>query len=248
MTSIHDASATTASAQVVFIHGSGDSARTWDSLIARLPGYNGLALNLPGHGDRIDRPGPPVMSVGDYADAVRTTLARRELAGVTLVGHSLGGAIALRMALEYPALVGRIVLIGTGARMRVLPAILEAAKSGAPADVTRAHWELVRLGFAPEHEAQAEAYFAGLEPFAPGVYGRDLAACDAFDMMADLGRIEQPALIVTGEADRLTPPKYATYLRDHLENARLALIPAAGHYAQVEAPDAVAAAIREWLG
>lgn len=249
MTSIHDEPATTTPrAPLVFIHGSGDSARTWDPLIARLPGYECLALNLPGHGDRIDRPGPPVMSVGDYADAVRAALARRELAGVTLVGHSLGGAIALRMALEYPALVGRIVLVGTGARMRVLPAILEAAKSSVRADVARAHRELGRLAFAPEHEAQADAYIAAMEPFAPGVYGRDLAACDAFDMMADLARIEQPALIVTGESDRLTPPKYAAYLRDHLENAHLALIPAAGHYAQVEAPDAVAAAIREWLG
>ena len=249
MTSIHDEPATTTSRPpLVFIHGSGDSARTWDPLFARLPGEHTLALNLPGHGDRIDRPGPPVMSVGDYADAVRAALARRELAGVTLIGHSLGGAIALRMALEYPALVGRIVLIGAGARMRVLPAILEAAKSGVPAEVSRAHWELVRVGFAPDHEPQAAVYFAALEPFAPGVYGRDLAACDAFDMMADLGRIEQPALILTGESDRLTPPKYAAFLRDHLENARLTLIPAAGHYAQVEAPDAVAAAIREWLG
>lgn len=249
MTSIHDEPTTTTSrAPLVFIHGSGDSARTWDPLIARLPGYECLALNLPGHGDRVDRPGPPVMSVDDYADAMRAALARRELAGVTLVGHSLGGAITLRMALEYPALIGRIVLVGTGARLRVLPPILAAAKSGDPAEVSRAHWDLVRLGFAPEHEAQAAAYFAALEPFAPGVYGRDLAACDAFDMMADLGRIEQPALLVTGESDRLTPPKYAAFLRDHLESARLALIPAAGHYAQVEAPDAVVAAIRDWLG
>lgn len=233
---------------LVFVHGSGDSAQTWRPLIARLSGCDSLALNLPGHGDRLDRPGPPAMSVGDYADAMRTALARRELAGVTLVGHSLGGAIALYMALEYPALIGRIVLIGTGARLRVLPAILEGAKSSVPTEVAQAHRELIRSGFAPEHEAQAEAYIAAMEPLAAGAFGRDLTACDAFDMMADLGRIEQPALVVTGAADRLTPPKYATYLRDHLENARLALIPGAGHYVQIEAPDAVAAAIREWLG
>lgn len=247
MTSIHHPDSTP-HGPLVLIHGSGDSARTWEPLIARLGGSDCLALNLPGHGDRIDRPGPSAMSVGDYADAVRAALARRELAGVTLAGHSLGGAIALRMALEYPALVGRIVLIGTGARLRVLPAVLAGAKSRSPDEVRAAHHDLVRLGFAPEHEAQAAAYFAELEPFAPGVYGRDLAACDAFDMMADLGRIEQPALIVTGEQDRLTPPKFATFLRDHLENARLTLIPGAGHYVHVEAPDAVAAAIREWLG
>ena len=247
MTSIDDPTHTSTStrAPLVFIHGSGDSARTWNPVIDRLPGYDCLALNLPGHGDRMDRPGPSAMSVADYADSARAALARRELAGITLVGHSLGGAIALRMALEYPALIGRIVLIGTGARLRVLPAILEGAQG---AGSREAHHELVRMSFAPEHAAQSEEYFAALEPYAPGILGRDLAACDACDMMTALGRIEQPALIITGEEDRSTPPKYATYLRDHLENARLALIPGAGHYVQVEAPDAVAAAIREWLG
>ncbi len=245
MTSIDRSAARTGPhTPLVFIHGSGDSARSWNPVIERLPRYDCLALNLPGHGDRIDRPGPSAMSVADYADSVRAALARRELAGVTLVGHSLGGAIALRMALEYPALIGRIVLIGTGARLRVLPAILEGARAGSH----EAHHELVRMSFAPEHAAQAEEYFAAIEPSASGVLGRDLAACDAFDMMVELGRIEQPALIITGEADRATPPKYAAYLRDHLENARLVLIPGAGHYVQIEAPDAVAAAIREWLG
>jgi pimeloyl-ACP methyl ester carboxylesterase len=235
---------TSASAPLVFLHGSGDSARAWEPLIARLPGYDTLALNLPGHGDRLDRPGPSVMSIADYADAVRAALTRRGLAGVTLGGHSLGAAVALHMALEYPALIGRIVLIGAGARLRVLPQILEGARSGS----REAQRELVRMSFAPEHATQAEAYFAALEPLAPGVFGRDLSACDAFDMMADLGRIEQPALIITGEADRATPPKYATYLRDHLENAHLVLVPNAGHYAHIEVPDAVAAAIKEWLG
>lgn len=246
MTSIDEpVTHTTPRAPLVFIHGSGDSAHTWGPVIERLPGYDCLALNLPGHGDRIDRPGPSVMSVADYADSVRAALARRELAGVTLVGHSLGGAITLRMALEYPALIGRIVLIGTGARLRVLPAILEGAQG---ARAQEAHRELVRMSFAPEHAGQADEYFATIEPSAPAVFGRDLAACDAFDMMTALGRIEQPALIITGEVDRSTPPKYATFLRDHLENARLVLIPGAGHYVQIEVPGAVAAAIREWLG
>ena len=66
-------------------------------------------------------------------------------------------------------------------------------------------------------------------------------------MMADLGRIAQPALILVGSEDRLTPPKYAQYLADHLEQATLVTVPGAGHYLPVEAPEAVARAIREWL-
>lgn len=229
---------------IVFLHGSGDSAQTWDAVIERLPGYDCLALSLPGHGDRLDRPGPAEMSVADYAAAVHAALARRELEGVTLVGHSLGSAIALWMALEYPSRVGRVVLMGAGARLRVLPALLEGARK----DQVATQRELLHIGFAPGHEAAAEAYTAELAPVAPGVLARDLAACDAFDVMADLGRIDQPALIIIGEHDRLTPPKYAAYLRDHLDRATLVTVPDAGHFVQVEAPDAVATAIRGWLG
>jgi pimeloyl-ACP methyl ester carboxylesterase len=183
------------------------------------------------------------MTVDDYAGVVRAELTRRGLAHVCLVGHSLGSAIALRMAVEYPALVSRLVLVGAGARMRVLPALLEEARSDPPA----AKATLVEMAFTPAHLEQARSYIQQLAPTAPGMLYRDLAACDGFDIMGELGHIDQPTLIVTGEEDRLTPPKYARFLAEHLESAHLALLPNAGHYAQLEAPDAVAGAIRAWL-
>jgi len=225
------------------LHGSGDNAQVWHDLIARLPQYTAIALDLPGHGALVDRPGPTRMTVDDYAGAVRAELARRGLEHVCLVGHSLGSAIALRMAVDYPALVSRLVLIGAGARMRVLPALLDEARTDPPA----AKWKLVELGFTPAHQAQARAFFEQLTPPAPGMLYRDLAACNSFDMMSELGHIAQPTLIVTGEEDRLTPPKYARFLAEHLDNAQLALPPNAGHYAQLEAPAAIADAIRAWL-
>jgi pimeloyl-ACP methyl ester carboxylesterase len=76
---------------------------------------------------------------------------------------------------------------------------------------------------------------------------RDLAACDAFDMMADLSRIDQPAIVITGDQDQLTPPKYAQYLQEHMPHATLVLIPDAGHYVAYEQPDAVAEALNVWL-
>ncbi len=228
---------------VVFVHGSGDSARVWDAVIAALPCRTGVALDLPGHGVERDRPGPPEMSVADYAGWVRDELGRRGLSQVCLVGHSLGSAIAQRLAVDAPDLVRRVVLVGGGARLRVLPAMLEAARE--QPDVAAAR--LAELGFADAHADQRDAQLAQPADFAPGMLYRDLAACDAFDMMAELGRLAQPTLIVTGEQDRLTPPKYATYLRDHLPHATLVLIPGAGHHLPVEAPTALAAAITTWL-
>lgn len=229
--------------RVAFIHGSGDSAQEWKAVLPRLGDIPHTALDLPGHGSQLERPGPAEMTVADYADAVRAEIAREGLGDLCLVGHSLGSAIALRLAVDYPALVRWLVLIGAGARLRVLPALLE----GAQRDQAAAMRRLVTLGFAPEHAAQADAYYTALRPTAPGMLYRDLSACDGFDMMGELGRVAQPALILVGEDDRLTPAKYAQFLAAHLSATRLVAVPGAGHYLPAEAPQAVADAIRSWL-
>ena len=228
---------------IVFLHGSGASSLTWQQVTERLPEYHCIALDLPGHGEQIDDPGPEMMSVGDYATQVHGELVRRGLSEVCLAGHSLGSAIALHMAVTAPSLVGSLVLIGSGARLRVAPQLLETARL----DPDRATQLLDDLGVAPGHKEMADRYRQMERPTAPGVLYRDLAACNAFDMMADLGRITQPVLIITGEFDKLTPPKYATYLNEHLGHSTLAMIPNAGHYVPLEEPDAVAEALHSWL-
>ena len=236
---------------IAFIHGSGDSGKSWSQVIERLPQYTCLALDLPGHGARLDRPGSDTMSIAEYAHAVHALLAEGSEYGsltadgrrICLVGHSLGSAIALRMAVDYPSLVSHLVLVGAGARLRVLPALLDEARTQ-PVDAMRA---LIKLGLAPEHEADAERYFDAVQPAAPGILHRDLSACNDFDMMAELGHIAQPTLIVVGEFDRLTPPKYATYLRDGITNAELLTVANAGHFVQLEAPGALAGRLRDWL-
>lgn len=228
---------------LVFIHGSGDSASLWDATVAALPGVTTAALDLPGHGALIHEPGPERMSVGDYATLARLALERLDLSGLCVVGHSLGAAIALRLAVDAPSLVRRLVIVGGGARLRVLPALLVEAQT-TPAT---AEQRLVGLGFAPEHDALAGAYVATRQPTAPGMLYRDLAACDAFDMTADLATIAQPTLVVVGAEDRLTPPKYATFLGERIPHAQVVVIPGAGHYVPIEAPDTLASVIRHWL-
>jgi pimeloyl-ACP methyl ester carboxylesterase len=183
------------------------------------------------------------MSVADYGGWVEQELVRRGLGEVCVAGHSLGGAIALSMALASPPMVRSLALIGTGARLRVAPELLETAR-GDPPEATRM---LARWSFAPGHEEVAERYLQQAGPAAPGVLWRDLAACNDFDVMPDLARITQPAIIITGEQDRLTPPKYAQFLQEHLPSATLALIPDAGHCVPLEQPGAVAQALSTWL-
>jgi pimeloyl-ACP methyl ester carboxylesterase len=224
------------------VHGSGDSAKSWALVIATLSDIPCVTLDLPGHGALIEQPGPDAMSVADYAAFVRAEIERRGLIGARIVGHSLGGAIALQLALDAPDFLGGVALVGTGARLRVLPDLLAAAQR----DQVVAQPQLTGFGFAPGHEGARERFLREMEPVALGTLYRDLAACDAFDCRDQLERITCPALIVVGTEDRLTPPKYATYLYDHLSQATLVEIAGAGHYLQHETPEELAAVLRDW--
>ncbi len=232
-----------ADATLVFVHGSGDSADVWRPLIALLPEFTCIALDLPGHGALRDQPGPTEMSVGDYAEWVARELKRRSLRPSVIAGHSLGGAIALRLALDSPGLAPRLALVGTGARLRVAPALLAEAQMAGPSGSAA----IVRASFAAAHTGQADAFHTARPPTAPGMLYRDLTACDQFDVMAELERITMPTLIVVGADDRMTPPKYAEYLHARLSTSELVVIPDAGHYVQLEQPQAVADALRGWL-
>lgn len=230
---------------LICIHGSGDSAQAWDAVIHHLgtAAPDALALDLPGHGARAHEtpPQPPTLPV--YAAAVLADLDRRGLGEGILVGHSLGSAIAMQVALDAPQRVRGIVLVGAGARLRVLPAVLELART----DPAAAQRQLLTLAYAPANETMAERYLAAEQPIASDALYSDLAACNGFDVMARLPDMHQPALVLVGESDRLTPPKYAAYLAEHLPASTLVVIPNAGHMLMDEAPGAVARAISDWV-
>lgn len=233
---------------LVLIHGSGDSARAWDAVTQRLDASRptpmpALALDLPGHGARAAEPPPQPHTISAYAAAVLADLDQRALDHVVLAGHSLGSAIALRLALDAPERVSGLALVGAGARLRVLPAILELART----DPATANRQLLTLAYAPANEAMVGPYLDRGQPSAADALYSDLAACDGFDVMARLPEIGQPALVLVGVADRLTPPKYASYLAEHLPASTLAVIPGAGHMLMDEAPDAVAHHLASWL-
>jgi len=113
---------------LVFIHGSGASSQIWEFQDEHFGG-NAFPIDLPGHGKRPDTL-PPEVNVLDYARVVNGIIFQElQLKTPIIAGNSLGGAIALAMGLEYASELSGLILIGTGARLRVLPSILEEAKT-----------------------------------------------------------------------------------------------------------------------
>ncbi|MBW2518451.1 MAG: alpha/beta fold hydrolase, partial [Deltaproteobacteria bacterium] len=111
---------------LVFIHGSGGSAQFWQAQVEGLAEKaNTLAIDLPGHGES---QGDGHNTVEGYAAAIIQFLDDIDPPGPVPCGLSLGGAIAQQLLLDHPDRFGAGILIGTGARLKVLPAIFEAIR------------------------------------------------------------------------------------------------------------------------
>ena len=157
---------------------------------------------------------------------------------------SMGGAIALDFALSYPDRLAGLIPVGSGARLRVLPAILTGILTDFEATVDL----VLDYAFGPGASEQLKRLGRQrLLKTPPQVLHGDYAACDAFDVMKRLGEIRCPTLIICGTADVLTPPKYSIYLRDHIPEAELVLVDGAGHMVMLEKPEVVARAVAEFV-
>ncbi len=227
--------------QLILVHGAGGNHRHWGSQVRTIATATTYALDLPGHGRSGGR---GRSSIADYAASIVAFMDALRLEKAVVAGHSMGGATAMTMALEYPQRVAGLVLVGTGARLRVLPAILEGTL-----DNFRDTIELIcRLAYAPgtarELVRQGQHEMLQVDP---QTIHDDFAACNSFDIMGQLEGIRCPTLVICGTEDSLTPPKYSQYLVGRIAGAELKLIPAAGHMVTVEEPDLVAEAIRSTL-
>lgn len=225
------------------VHGSGGSALSW---IRQLEGLaeaaHTVALDLPGHGDS---GGDGRRKIDDYRLAVWNFLESLGLGRVVLGGHSMGGAVALAFALSHPDRLAGLILVGTGARLRVLPRIFELLESSYPEGCALV---VDDMGFAratPQGLRDgARAVMLGTRP---QVTIGDFRACDVFDIMDRVEEIRVPTLVICGREDRLTPPKYSRFFANRIPRSRLVVLEETGHYVQLEQPDRVNAEIKSFL-
>ncbi|WP_435063862.1 alpha/beta fold hydrolase [Halobaculum sp. EA56] len=229
---------------LVCVHGSGGSSEVWtgQSPLARRTAV--AALDLSGHGesDDVDATGGPD-ALEAYADDV---VAVAEATGATvLVGTSLGGAVAMWVALERDLHLDGLVLAGTGAKLTVLDDLLVWLRD----DFDRA----IEFLHAPDrlfHDADEETLERSRESMRDAgraVVERDFRTCHEFDVRGRLDGIEVPALAVVGEHDALTPPPYHEYLADEIPDGDLAVVDDAAHLTMIERPDAFNDAVETFL-
>ena len=177
------------------------------------------------------------ISISNYSKVIYELITHLRLNQITLIGHSMGGAIALQLALKNSNnLIKNIVLIGTGAKLKVFPLFFEFIESdfnkalalmneyfyneSTPNGIKKKNEEILRRSGSP-------------------VLLQDFKACNSFDIRNEISTISLPTLIICGEKDMMTPCKFSTFMHENIINSELSIVSNAGHYVFLECPDEV---------
>jgi pimeloyl-ACP methyl ester carboxylesterase len=251
---------------LLLVHGMAGTAEHWRPVIEPLALGNAvLAPDFPGHGQ--SAPGGGDYSLGSLASGLRDLMLTLGYERATLVGHSLGGGVALQFTYQFPELVERLVLVSSGGLGPDVSPVLRAAALpgadlfiGATAGVGGRIGSVIgrglgTVGFRPNADVaevarayasladreRRKAFLATLHAVV-GTEGQRVAALDRLYLAAEL-----PLLILWGENDPIIPVAHAEAAHAALPSSRLEVFEGVGHAPQIEAPGRFVAALQRFL-
>jgi 3-oxoadipate enol-lactonase len=238
---------------VVFLGGLGTTRTGWDpQLVALADGYRCVAWDQPGYG-LSPAPSSP-LTFPLLADAVAGFIDALGAVDAHVVGLSMGGQVAMHTALRHPARVRSLALLDTSPAFgldgtdpeewkRLRLDSLDAGET--PTSIAE---PVLRSIMAPGVSAGAvAAAVSSMERISAAGLRAAIELLPSHDVQERLGELRVPTLVLVGEHDEETPLSYATLIADGIPGARLEIIPGSGHIANLEAPEAVNAALRRHL-
>ncbi len=232
---------------VLMVHGAGSNGHTFHYQYEKLgEAHSPIAIDLPGHGRSAGVDG--LGSVEEYSDFVIAFADALKLKSFVIAGRSMGGAIAMDVALRYPGRIEALVLIATAPKFNIPQASVDIWRNvtmgRAPQPFTtdyhspktvKEHFEIVREGWMEQIQTD------------PRVRYTDLLACTKLDLRDKIGAIAKPAIVLAGADDKITPPADAEAIAAKIKGARLKTIADAAHSITSEQPGEVNAAIEGFL-
>lgn len=236
-----------AGAALVFANSLGTDSRIWDGVIDALPGRRCITFDKRGHGLSATPSDP--WTVQDLADDLRALMDARGVDRAVIVGCSIGGIIAQAFALAHPGRVRGLVLSNTAARVgtaETWQARIDAVRAGGLAPIAGA---VLERWFAPAFLASDDVrpWRQMLLSSDPAGYAGTCAALAQADLRAQVGAIAAPVLMIAGSADQATPPALVAETAAAIPGARITVLEGSGHIPAIDAPDAVARLVAEFL-
>jgi pimeloyl-ACP methyl ester carboxylesterase len=228
----------------IFIHGAGSNADFWHLQHKAFPQAH--YVNLPGHGRGTavapvppDWMGEPHTLMARYASWIVDYVERAHLTNVVLNGHSMGGAVALEVALAKPEWLRGLILTCTGPRFLITQQLMQMLRDNytEAVDFIIAEsfgWHSTPLSYAQKVRRDGTRKQMLRTP--QQVALADYEASLTFDVRDRLGEISVPTLVTVGEQDRITPPLLSRELHAGIPNSMFELQQGAGHMLPMEAP------------
>ncbi len=240
---------------LLLVHGMAGALDTWRAVTEPLARQaTVLAVDLPGHGSSSHNGGD--YSLGSLASFLRDVLLALGHDSATLVGHSLGGGIAMQFSYQFPELTERLVLVSSGGLgLEVNPALRAASLPGADLFLSvtagAAHraagftGRVLRAGHVPSNpgleelarsytslaDADRRSAFLATVRSVVGLGGQTVGATDRLHLASEL-----PVLLIWGEQDPIIPVAHARAAHELLPHSTLAVFDHVHHFPQVEAP------------
>ncbi len=252
---------------VVLIHGMLNSSSHWRSVALNLAeDYTVIAPDLIGHGDSAAPRGD--YSLGAHASSIRDLLAAMGIDRASIVGHSLGGGVAMQFFYQFPQRTERLVLISSGGLGHgVSPVLRSAALPGVSALLSltihrrllgalrdsgrRLHQRDVRLGvymqalaraLRPLENADARQAFLQTLRSVIDVHGQRVSATDRLYLLESM-----PTLLVWGERDNTIPLRHGRRAHEAIPNSHFQTLPSAAHFPHLEDPGGLSEVLREFI-
>jgi pimeloyl-ACP methyl ester carboxylesterase len=252
---------------VVLIHGVTGSSETWADVIEPLAEkYTVVAPDLLGHGASAKPRGD--YSLGAYASGIRDLLGALGHGSGTIVGHSLGGGVAMQMAYQFPDRCDRLVLVSSGGLGEEVSLLLRAAAlpgselvlpllaherlrafvAGIGSMLGKLHLkpgnDLAELAAGIGSLADSDARQAFLHTLRAVIdpRGQRVSATDRLHLTEIM-----PSLLVWGERDPIIPARHGEAAHEAMPGSRLELLPEAGHFPQLDDPHHLAAILSDFM-
>jgi pimeloyl-ACP methyl ester carboxylesterase len=233
--------------KILFIHGAGSNGHTWHRQGEAIgEHHSAIALDLPGHGRSAGVEG--LSTVADYADFVIAFLDKLQIKSTIILGHSMGGAIAMELALRHSPRVEALILSCTAAQFNISAERIDALRAitmgrapqafnteGYSPKTVKENFDVVREGWMEQAKTD------------PRVRYTDIVACSNVDLREQISKIEKPTLIIAGADDQGTTPADAEFMAGKILGAKKTIVADAGHFIPRERPAEYNSAIEEFV-
>jgi len=233
--------------KIVFLHAAGSNGHSWHYQYDHLgKSHSPIALDLPGHGRTSGVEG--LRTIQDYADFTDAFLDALKIDSAVVVGRSMGGAVAMDLALRHAGRVQGLILMATAAKFNIPKERIDGWHA---VTMGRASQPFTNDGYSPKTisekpEIIREGWGEQIRTD-PRVRWTDMVACSQVDLREQIVRIDKPSLILAGADDTVTTPSDGEFIKSRIKGSRSELIADAAHNLTTEKPGEVNAAVEKFL-